>query len=33
VTEARQEYIDARRVLLDALTALESHLDACTRVS
>lgn len=28
MTEARQEYVDARRVLLDALTALESHLDA-----
>lgn len=25
---ARQEYVDARRVLLDALTALEPHLDA-----
>jgi hypothetical protein len=28
VNEVRQEYVDARRVLLDALTGLHAHLDA-----
>jgi hypothetical protein len=28
MNEARREYVDARRVLLDALAALEPHLDA-----